>query len=108
MVVMRNLHIIKNINNKKQSDLLKISLSSCSETNCPRLATNKVLHGAVLTPIPGCDEGLEPTGDASAGEGKKCGNEAACIAVSAAVGWGIDSGGCRKEIKFYETSTKIL
>ena len=27
--------------------LAKISLSSCSDTNCPKLATNKVEHGAL-------------------------------------------------------------
>lgn len=56
------------------------------------MATNRVEHGAVFTPNPGCEEGDEPTGDASAGDGRKCGRDA-CIAVSAAVGCGMDSGG---------------
>lgn len=47
----------------------------------------------------GCDGGVEPTGDPKAGDGKKCGNEAACIAVKAAVGWGIERGGCKKNKK---------
>lgn len=72
------------------TNLLNISFSSCSETNWPKLATNSVEHGALLTPSPGCDDD-EPTGDAKAGLGKKCGNEA-WIDVSA-VGWGSDIGG---------------
>lgn len=66
--------------------LLNISFNSCSETNWPRLATNKVEHGAALMLTVGCDGGVDPTGDANAGDGKKCGNDAACIAVKAAVG----------------------
>lgn len=54
-----------------QKYLANISFSSCSETNCPRLATNRVEHGAALTPIPGWEEGDEPTGEASAGDGRK-------------------------------------
>lgn len=57
------------------TNLLKISLSSCSETNWPKLATNRVEQGALLTAMLGCED-EEPTGDAKAGEGKKCGNEA--------------------------------
>ena len=68
--------------------LLNISLSSCSETNWPKLATNKVEQGALLTAIFGCDD-EEPTGDANAGDGKKCGNEA-CIDVNVV--------GCCKDI----------
>jgi hypothetical protein len=54
---------------------LKISLSSCSDTNWPRLATKSVEQGALLTAMLGWEE-EEPTGEASAGEGKKCGSEA--------------------------------
>lgn len=39
----------------------------------------------------GCDD-EEPTGDANAGDGKKCGNEA-CIDVNV-VGCGSDMGAC--------------
>ena len=39
----------------------------------------------------GCDD-EEPTGDANAGDGKKCGSDA-CIDVSV-VGWGRDIGAC--------------
>lgn len=70
------------------TDLPNISLSSCSETNCPRLATKSVEQGGLFTPIPGWDD-EEPTGDARAGLGKKCGNEAACTEVRA-VGCGRD------------------
>lgn len=87
-------------NNKQKqiaTDLPNISLSSCSDTNCPRFATKSVEQGGLLTPIPGWDED-EPTGEASAGLGKKCGREAACTEVSA-VGWGIDIGGCEKHLK---------
>jgi len=38
-------------------------LSSCSETNCPKLATNKVEHGGVEQ----FDEVADPTGLAKAG-----------------------------------------
>lgn len=68
--------------------LLNISLSSCSDTNCPRLATKSVEQGALLTPIPGWEED-DPTGEAKAGLGKKCGRDAACTEVKA-VGCGID------------------
>lgn len=74
--------------------LANISLSSCSDTNWPRLATNSVEHGPVLTPIPCWEEGDEPTGEARAGDGRKCGSEA-CMAVNAAVGCGMDKGGCK-------------
>lgn len=76
------------------SDLLKISLSSCSDTNWPRLATKRVEQGALLTAMFGWDEG-EPTGDASAGEGRKWGSDA-CIDVSV-VGCGRDMGACKTE-----------
>lgn len=66
--------------------LLKISFSSCSDTNCPRLATKSVEQGG----FGGCDA-AEPTGDAKPGDGKKCGNDA-WMDVSA-VGCGIDSDG---------------
>ena len=73
---------------------MKISLSSCSETNCPRLATNRVEQGALLTAaILGWDDD-EPTGDANAGDCKKCGSEA-CIDVNA-VGCGMDICACCK------------
>lgn len=51
------------------SDLLKMSFSSCSDTNWPRFATKRVEHCA-LPAMFGCDEG-DPTGDASAGDGRK-------------------------------------
>lgn len=46
------------------SHLAKISLSSCSDTNCPKLATNKVEHGAFAANggFGCCDAPLEPTG----------------------------------------------
>lgn len=49
----------------------------------------------------GWDWGVDPTGLARAGDGRKWGgNEAACIAVNAAVGWwGIDIGGCKSTTK---------
>lgn len=71
--------------------LAKISLSSCSETNCPKFATKSVEQGGLLTPMPGCDD-EEPTGEAKAGLGKKWGNDAACTEVRA-VGCGSDNGG---------------
>lgn len=58
------------IKREKMSDLLKMSFSSCSDTNWPRFATKRVEHCALLTAMFGCDEG-DPTGDASAGDGKK-------------------------------------
>lgn len=61
--------------NQYSTNLLNISFSSCSDTNCPRFATKSVEQGALLTAILGCDDD-DPTGDASAGEGKKCGNDA--------------------------------
>lgn len=48
-------------------------------------------HGALLTAIFGCDDG-DPTGDANAGDGKKCGSDA-CIDVKV-VGCGKDIGAC--------------
>lgn len=50
--------------------------------NCPRLATNRVEQGGLLTPMLGCDDD-EPTGEAKAGLGKNCGNDAACTDVNA-------------------------
>lgn len=76
------------------TNLPKISFSSCSETNWPRFATKSVEHGGLFTPIPGCED-EDPTGDAKAGLGKKCGNDAACTEVRA-VGCGKDIGGCKK------------
>ncbi|KAL3278318.1 hypothetical protein HHI36_013649, partial [Cryptolaemus montrouzieri] len=67
--------------------LAKISFSSCSDTNWPKLATKSVEQGGLLTPIPGWDD-EDPTGEAKAGLGRKCGNEA-CIEVNA-VGCGRD------------------
>lgn len=59
-------------------------------------------HGAALMLTVGCDGGVDPTGDAKAGDGKKCGgNDAACIAVNAAVGWGIDKGGWKWKNYYY-------
>lgn len=72
--------------------LPNISFNSCSETNWPRFATNNVEQGGLLTPIPGCDDD-DPTGEASAGLGRKWGNDA-CTDVSA-VGCGRDIGGCK-------------
>lgn len=68
---------------------MKISVSSCSETNCPRFATKRVEHGALLTAILGWDDD-DPTGEARAGDGKKCGKDA-CIDVNV-VGCGKDIG----------------
>lgn len=52
--------------------LAKISLSSCSDTNCPKLATNRVEHGAFAANGGfGCCAPVEPTGLAKAGLGKK-------------------------------------
>lgn len=48
-------------------------------------------QGGLLTPIPGCEDD-EPTGDAKAGLGRKCGNDAACTEVRA-VGCGSDKEG---------------
>ena len=62
--------------------------------NWPRLATKRVEQGALLTAMFGWDEG-EPTGDASAGEGRKWGSDA-CIDVSV-VGCGRDMGACEKK-----------
>lgn len=64
------------------TNLAKISLSSCSETNCPKLATNNVEQGELLTPIPGCEDD-EPTGEAKAGLGRKWGNDVAWTEVRA-------------------------
>lgn len=54
-------------------------------------------QGGLLTPSPGCED-EEPTGEAKAGLGRKCGNDAACTEVRA-VGCGSDIGGCK--IKSY-------
>lgn len=50
-------------------------------------------QGGLLTPIPGWED-EEPTGEAKAGLGRKCGNDAACTEVRA-VGCGSDIGGCK-------------
>ena len=71
-------------------------MSSCSDTNWPRFATNRVEQGALLTAMFGCEEG-EPTGDASAGEGRKWGSDA-CIDVSV-VGCGRDIGAWKENRK---------
>lgn len=88
------------------SYLPKISLSSCSETNWPRLATKSVEHGP-LEPLLHCAgpllapgwEHVDPTGEARAGEGRKWGMEEACIELRAAVGWGIESGCCKIDFR---------
>lgn len=88
------------------SYLPKISLSSCSETNWPRLATKSVEHGP-LAPLLHCAgpllapgwEHVDPTGEARAGEGRKWGMEVACIELRAAVGWGIESGCCKFDFR---------
>lgn len=64
---------------------MKISVSSCSETNCPRFATKRVEHGALLTAILGCEDD-EPTGDANCGDCRKWGRDA-CIDVNAVGCW---------------------
>lgn len=52
--------------------LAKISLSSCSDTNWPKLATKRVEHGAFAANGGfGCCAPVEPTGLAKAGLGKK-------------------------------------
>lgn len=56
----------------------------------------------------GCDGGVDPTGDANAGDGKKCGNEAACIAVNAAVGCGVEKGGCKGHKKIINKTRSKL
>ena len=53
-------------------------------------------QGALLTAMFGCEEG-EPTGDASAGEGRKWGSDA-CIDVSV-VGCGRDMGAWKENRK---------
>lgn len=76
-----------------------MSLISCSDTNWPRLATNRVEHG--LIPFIPCEGGDDPTGEGRAGEGRKWGIPLAwCMAVRAAVGWGMfnDCGGAEKGI----------
>lgn len=50
-------------------------------------------QGGLLTPSPGCED-EEPTGEAKAGLGRKCGSDAACTDVRA-VGCGSDIGGCK-------------
>lgn len=56
----------------KADVLPKRSLSSCSETNCPRFATKSVEQGGVPAAAAAEDE-VEPTGDASAGLATRCG-----------------------------------
>lgn len=74
------------------TNLAKISLSSCSDTNWPKFATKSVEQGGLLTPNPGWEDD-DPTGEAKAGLGRKCGKDAACTEVRA-VGCGNDIGGC--------------
>lgn len=56
-----------------QTHLANISFSSCSDTNCPRLATNNVEQGALaeIGWLGGWVAPVEPTGLANAGLGKK-------------------------------------
>ena len=76
------------------------SFSSCSDTNCPRLATNSVEHGGVEQ----FGDVAEPTGLAKAGlvATKCCGGMvawmAAWLAKAAAwlIGWGTPSCGYSK------------
>jgi hypothetical protein len=76
------------------------SLSSCSETNCPKLATNKVEHGGVEQ----LDDVADPTGLAKAVlaatkcEGGIVAWIAAWLAKAAAwlIGWGTANCGYRK------------
>lgn len=51
------------------TDLLKISLSSCSDTNWPKLATKSVEHGAAEGT--GGIGAPTPAGDPNAGAGSK-------------------------------------
>lgn len=83
----------------KADVLPKRSLSSCSETNCPKLATNSVEQGGVPAAAAAEDE-VEPTGDASAGLATRCGGGmvawiAAALPASAACdkGCGTVNGG---------------
>jgi hypothetical protein len=73
------------------TNLANISFNSCSDTNWPRFATKSVEQGGLLTPKPGCEDD-DPTGEAKAGLGRKCGKDAACTEVRA-VGCGKDIGG---------------
>lgn len=83
----------------RNSYLAKISFSSCSDTNWPRLATNSVEQGALAASggLGGwCCEPPEPTGLARVGLGKKWRVPAdTCIVVGwMAAGWVIDMWGC--------------
>lgn len=72
------------------SYLAKISFSSCSETNWPKLATKSVEHGALaaIGGLGGCWEPpFEPTGLANAGLGKKWPDAAAAPADDIIDGW---------------------
>lgn len=61
--------------NKKRvgNYLANSSFSSCSDTNCPKLATNSVEHGAFAARggFGGCEPPVDPPGLAKAGLGKK-------------------------------------
>ena len=76
------------------TNLANISFNSCSDTNWPKFATKSVEQGGLLTPKPGCEDD-DPTGEAKAGLGRKCGKDAACTEVRA-VGCGKDIGGCKQ------------
>lgn len=90
---------------RSSSHLAKISFSSCSETNWPRLATNRVEQGALAASgglggcgccwLPPVDD---PTGLARAGLGKKWrGGIPACTCIEAgcmAAGWVMDMCCC--------------
>lgn len=117
-------------NRLASTDLLKISLSSCSDTNCPRLATKRVEQGALVPPPPpvalpppaaaaaaaataaaaakpGCDD-EEPTGLARAGLGRKWGRDPWMdVNAAAAAGCGIDNGGCQDTNK-HTTSYNVI
>lgn len=85
--------------------LAKISLSSCSETNCPKFATNSVEQGAFAASGGfGCCAPVDPTGLAKAGLGKKWpgGNPAdTCIADCGCIA----DGGCNV-IWFWNSKNK--
>lgn len=54
-------------------------------------------QGGLLTPNPGWEDD-DPTGEAKAGLGRKCGKDAACTEVRA-VGCGNDIGGYNIQLK---------
>lgn len=51
-------------NEKFDNYLANSSLSSCSDTNCPKLATNSVEHGAFAARggLGGCEPPVDPPG----------------------------------------------